>query len=117
VLGEKTRLQAPQFAGLEIDLIMVKGKTVPERVFTLVGKPELSAEPAFQELDAAQTRVLECYRAGRFGEAIQAIAEAEDAAGRLEWSTGYFAMMRERCQHLIEEPPEAWNGVFVAKEK
>ncbi len=117
VLGEKTRQKAPQFAGLEIDLIMVKGKTVPERVFTLVGRPDLSAMPAFKDLEAAQARVLERYRAGRFDEAIQAIAEAEQAAAALEWSTGYFAMMRERCHHLIEEPPENWNGVFVAKEK
>jgi adenylate cyclase len=37
IIGDKTRLQVPDYAALEIDLVMVKGKTEPERVHALVG--------------------------------------------------------------------------------
>jgi adenylate cyclase len=117
VIGEKTRLKAPDFAAVEIDLIMVKGKTTPERVFALIGEPQMAATDDYHALTAAQARMLEAYRAGDFAAAARISAEAEQAAEAIGWHAGYYAMMRGRCAHLIEEPPEEWNGVFVAKEK
>ena len=37
IIGDKTRLQVPDYATLELDLVMVKGKTEPERVHALFG--------------------------------------------------------------------------------
>ena len=37
IIGDKTRLQVPDYAALELDLVMVKGKTEPERVHALLG--------------------------------------------------------------------------------
>ena len=37
VIGEDTAKQVPALATLELDLIMVKGKTEPERMFSLLG--------------------------------------------------------------------------------
>jgi adenylate cyclase len=117
VIGEKTRQKAEDFAAVEIDLIMVKGKTTPERVFALIGDPQMAGADGYRALITAQARMLDAYRAGDFAGAAKLSADAEQAAEAIGWRAGYYAMMRGRCAHLIEEPPEDWNGVFVAKEK
>ena len=50
VVGENTHQKAPAFTYLELDLIRVKGKTKPVRIFALLGEEGLRKEEAFQEL-------------------------------------------------------------------
>ena len=45
IIGDKTRLQVPDYAALELDLIMVKGKTEPERVHALIGDFAVAQTP------------------------------------------------------------------------
>jgi adenylate cyclase len=57
------------------------------------------------------------YRAAAFAEALDAIGECEKAAEAAGWQQGYYQMMRERVDSLIDDSPVDWNGVYVAKEK
>jgi len=43
VIGEDTRAAVPGLAALELDLVQVKGKTRPQRVFALAGGEDLAA--------------------------------------------------------------------------
>ncbi len=117
IIGDNTCRQVPNFATLEIDLVMVKGKTEPERIHALVGGEDVRQSPAFQALGDRQAAFLELYRAGRFAEALKAIDECVAAAEAADWQQGYYAMMRARVDGLIDDAPPDWNGVYVAKEK
>ena len=117
IIGDKTRLQVPDYAALEIDLVMVKGKTEPERVHALVGGLAVAQTPAYQELVQLQAAFLAQYRTGGFVEALDLIAGCEAAAAAVGWRQGYYDMMRLRVDGLIDDSPHDWTGVYVAKEK
>ena len=117
VIGEDTAKQVSDLATLELDLIMVKGKTEPERMFGLLGDATMAQTPAYRELAERQAEFLALYRAGKFTEALALIDGLNGMAASLGWKQGYYDMMRARMQDLIDEPPPDWNGVYVAKEK
>jgi adenylate cyclase len=117
IIGDKTRLQVPDYAALELDLIMVKGKTEPERIHALIGGLAVAQTPAYHELVRAQAAFLEQYRTGGFVEALELIGACEAAAAALDWKQGYYDMILARVDGLIDDSPPDWTGVYVAKEK
>jgi adenylate cyclase len=117
IVGENTWRQASDFAMIELDLVMVKGKTEPERIYGLVGDATVAARPEFQTLVDRQEAFLVLYRTGAFAESLEVIAECAEAAQALGWRQGYYEMMRERVDGLIDDSPLDWNGVYVATEK
>ena len=117
VIGDGTAKQVPSLATLELDLIMVKGKTEPERMFGLLGDATVAQSATYRELTERQGEFLALYRAGKFAEALALIDGLNGMAANLGWKQGYYEMMRTRIQELIHEPPADWNGVYVAKEK
>ena len=56
IIGDKTRLQVPDYAALELDLIMVKGKTEPERVHALLGGVADGADAGLSRAGASSRR-------------------------------------------------------------
>jgi adenylate cyclase len=117
IIGDKTRQQAPDHATLELDMIMLKGKTEPERCHALLGDVAMVRLPAYQELVRLQAEFLAQYRSGGFAEALDMIPACEAAADALGWNQGYYEIMRARVDGLIDDSPPDWNGVYVAKEK
>jgi len=117
VIGENTRQHAPDFAAVELDLIMVKGKTEPARMYSLVGDTAMAKSDNYIDLIKQQDAFLDAYRAGRFKEAGCMIDACVSAANSLGWRQGYYDMMRKRVSELIEDPPANWIGVHVAKTK
>jgi adenylate cyclase len=117
IIGSKTREQVTGYATIELDLITVKGKTEPERMFALVGDPALAQTPVFCDLMEMQAAFLTLYRKGSFIKALSMIDSLESAAKAVDWQQGYYAMMRKRIDELIKESPTDWNGVYIAKEK
>ena len=117
IIGHKTRAQVPDYAALELDLIMVKGKTEPERVHTLLGGIEMAQKPEYHELVRRQAAFLAQYRTAGFAEALELIGPCEEAAAAIGWKQGYYEMMRQRVDGLIDDSPRDWAGVYVAKEK
>lgn len=117
IIGNTTREQVPDFATIEIDLVMVKGKTEPERVYALLGDAAMATSSAFQTLLERQAALLAQYRIGGFAEALAMIDTCQQAAEQAGWQQGYYEMMRARIDHLIDDSPVDWTGVYVAKDK
>jgi len=117
IVGEMTKAQVPHYAALELDLLMVKGKTEAQRAFALIGDPAVAQMPAFQALVERQAVFLGHYRAGGFAEALDMIEECKSAAAAVGWRQEYYELMRARIDGLLDESPIGWTGVYVAKEK
>jgi adenylate cyclase len=117
IVGDKTRQKVLDYATLELDLVMVKGKTEPERVHALLGDAALAQSPAYQALVHQQAAFIVEYRAGAFAAALALIESCQAAADAAGWRQGYYDMMRARLDDLIKDPPAEWQGVYVAKEK
>ena len=102
------------FTFRELDLLIVKGKTKPIKVFELVGRKN-NGVPA-NKISAVEIYLkgLELYRQKKFSEAIERFNEAltvdpSDAPSQLY-------IERSRL-YLATPPPEEWDGVFVLKTK
>jgi adenylate cyclase len=117
IVGENTCRQIPEFATLELDMVMVKGKTEPERIHALIGDKALVEKDSYKTLVDRQSAFLVLYRTGAFAEALGVIPECVAAAEATGWRQGYYDMMRGRVDSLIDDSPTDWNGVYVAKEK
>jgi adenylate cyclase len=120
ILGETTaRAVEGEFALLELDLLRVKGKTAPERVYALLGDGEMRARAEFDALVAANGAMRAAYGAQDWAGARRAL-DAVEAAGLplgLDLS-GYGACYRARIAQLAEAPPPPdWDGVHIATEK
>jgi len=117
IIGDNTVGQVTDFATLELDLVMVKGKTEPERMFALIGDAAMAQSAAYRDLVERQAEFLRLYRSGAFAEALELIDGLNGAAAATGWKQGYYDMMRERIDGLIDDSPADWNGIYVAKEK
>jgi adenylate cyclase len=91
------------------DLVAVKGKTLPVEVFAVLGPKTDPAPSGLAEFEQA----VETYRKGDFEEALELLRMAS-AAGLNDALTMTYI---ERCEHLIEAPPETWDGVFKMTKK
>jgi adenylate cyclase len=120
LLGEETaRAVSGEFAVLELDLLRVKGKTEPERVFGLIGGAEMRGRAAFGEIDTANTEMRAAYLAQDWAGLRGALARVEAAAGALGVNlSDYAALYRARADAFEADPPGPdWDGVFTATAK
>ena len=116
LIGEETRSLAPEFAALEVDLIRVKGKTAPARVYTLLGGPARAQSDGFHALEAMQSGFLVAYRSGEWDAAERALGQVR-AAGGGELAS-LCAVYAERIAAFRKDPPPpGWDGVYVAETK
>lgn len=102
------------FRTRELDLLRVKGKGQPVRVFEVMG---LSAEPldenARKMLDAYNNG-MKAYKAREWAAALRFFEEAARVAPADEPSSLYAG----RCREFLKEPPaHDWDGVCTLKEK
>jgi adenylate cyclase len=118
VIGEQTaRLVENAFTLLELDFIRVKGKSEPERIFTILGTAELSEQPQYREIREATREILDRYRRREWdaaGRTLEQFAEAFSALGLSD--------LRSLYQRRVEEfssrpPPEDWDGAYAAQTK
>ncbi|MFQ5955730.1 MAG: adenylate/guanylate cyclase domain-containing protein, partial [Kiloniellales bacterium] len=117
VIGEATRQQAGDMAALEIDLIRVKGKAVPARIFALLGDEELAASPRFAALSQAHEAMLTAYRAQDWRSAREALEASREYSDGLEIG-GLLNMYEERIDSYEADPPgQDWDGVYLATTK
>lgn len=117
VIGDETRLRAPDYAALELDLIKVKGKTEAVRIWTLLGRPQMATQPWFLELETAHKAMLESYRRQQWAEARAGLAKCMELRRDL-YVDGFYELMEERLDAFENNPPGAdWDGVFTATSK
>ncbi len=117
LLSTATVRAAQGFAFLEIDLLAVKGRNEPERVFTLIGDEAAAVGGQFKALKARHDEMLAAYRAQKFDMAAGLVGEClATEAGRPLSAT--YAFYRERIAGLKSNPPGPnWAGVWVATGK
>jgi adenylate cyclase len=117
VIGETTYDGVKDMAVLELDLIQVKGKTVPVRIFTLVGDEAVAATPEYKTLREQNDRMLASYRAQNWDDARAALGECIKIAPRY-LIEGLYEVYAERISGMQDDPPGAdWDGVYIAKTK
>lgn len=91
---------------IELDLLAVKGKTEPVKIYTVLEKKDAAAEKA-------HNMFIELYRSGEWVRARgMALAAKQLWNGQLE---AYYEMMFDRMKG--QEPPKGWDGVYRATSK
>jgi adenylate cyclase len=97
----------------ELDLIRVKGKTQPIRIYELVDR-RFKAKPLIHEKVGVFAEGLALYRAQKWDEAIGRFQKCLE----LDTEDGPGGIFLERCQQLKLHPPAPdWDGVYVMKTK
>ncbi|WP_148260458.1 adenylate/guanylate cyclase domain-containing protein [Micavibrio aeruginosavorus] len=116
LVSERTKKAAGPLAFVELDLLRVKGKTEPVRIFTLVGDEAYAKTPDFMTWMTAHQSMLDLYRAADFDGAEQALTQARSAShARLD---AYYDMFLARIRTLKNNRPgDGWDGVFEATSK
>ena len=116
IISESTAAGAPMLAALELDLIRVKGKNRPARIYALVGDEGVAANPAFTVLKTCHDALLRAYRARDWSEA-QRLSQACRAVAP-DLMHGYYQHYEERIAEYEAAPrPADWDGVFLALTK
>jgi adenylate cyclase len=118
IIGAATAEKAKsEFAALEIDLITVKGKTEPERVYTVLGGAELAQSEEFRKISELFATVLARYRARDWDGALDVLQSSRHAANNFGLGEIY-NLYSTRIQSFRENaPPDDWNGVFAFETK
>lgn len=116
LIGEETQKMVPEFATLELDLIRVKGKEKPVRIFTVLGDEKFACDSSFKVWQDAQNKLIMLYRTGDFIQAQTALAYAESVS--LAELKNYYILLSERIADAIKNPPQQdWDGVFNVADK
>jgi adenylate cyclase len=111
IISEFTAARISGFVVRELDLVKVKGKDKPIKIFELLREGEPDADLA-RELSEYAT-ALEAYRAMRWD-------EAQAGFERLHGQTGgyLYRAYGERCAAFKASPPETpWDGVYTFSTK
>jgi adenylate cyclase len=114
IVGSNTALAAKdRFAILELDFIMVKGKTEPEVIYAIAGREDTARSGRFQRLRNLTIEMLACYRSRDWDGALAAIERGRrtDEAHSLEL---LYNLYETRIGGFRKDPPpEDWNGAFA----
>ena len=111
VLGEKTVKGLRGENLLELDMIAVKGKTEPIRIFTNID----SGDASFEKLELMQAKMLNAYRNRQWDLALELLMQISASSPALKEYTELFIMKINEFK--ITPPTELWNGVTFAKTK
>ena len=111
LISESTRREAGDALCVrELDLVRVKGRAEPVRIYELLAKAG-ELPPEWEPLLRAYARGLDLYRRRQWQEAAQSFQQALTHRPQDRPST----VLLERCRgFLAEPPPEDWDGVFAA---
>jgi adenylate cyclase len=113
IVGSKTALAVKdEFAILELDFIMVKGKKEPEVIYAIAGREDVAQSERFQRLRNLTIEMLACYRNRDWDGALATIERGRktDEAHSLEY---LYNLYEARIQDYRDNPPPAdWNGAY-----
>ena len=117
IIGSETvRSEAPDFAWLEIDSVLVKGKTRPVGLYALAGDSTLARSDEFAELSRLHAAMLAAYRNRDFADAI---SMAKEAAARAPAAVrGLYSYNLRRFGQLAASAQDPdWRPVIALDEK
>ena len=115
VLGEETARRAQGFALLELDLVRVKGRDTPLRVYTVLGDGRVTITHHFDMLSKHHEAMLAAYRSRNWAAAREALLACRPIETSL---VGLYDRYESRiARYERTPPPENWDGVFTAATK
>jgi adenylate cyclase len=120
IVGASTcKLIETDFAVIELDLIRVKGKQVPEHIYALIGDKGVKDSGPFSNLKAANEAMIDSYRNQQWAEASKAAQDVRAAGVDLSVDLDFYAGLYEERVRAFQRnaPPKDWDGVFVATSK
>jgi adenylate cyclase len=116
VASDATRAEAPDYAWLEIDRVLLKNKTRPVGIHALAGDETYAASASFHALAQKHESMLEAYRRQDFDAAADLAADTAQAAP--EEVRGLYRYYRERFALLGRSViADDWRPVIVLEEK
>jgi adenylate cyclase len=119
LIGSKTmQAVAEEFAVLQVESILVKGKADPEVIYTIAGRRrDLSDGRDFEVLSELWQQMLACYRSRDWAGATEMLDRCRPLTrgfGLDELANVYGERIH---QFKLNPPPHDWDGVFVAQTK
>ena len=113
ILGQSSVVGISSNRVIELDLISVKGKQEPERIYTVLAEDiEIEDEKVFFDEHA---KFVKMYRKQDWASAREHIEKYVKIVPSFNL---YFKLISNRIEEYIENPPPSnWEGVFVAKTK
>jgi adenylate cyclase len=115
VVGEATALRQKALAVMELDLIRVKGRARPSRIYTLVDALRAGREQTDRLMPLHQS-MLAALRSKEFDNAEALIGECR-ALGIASLESYYRTCLARIGQYREEPPPEDWDGAYTAETK
>lgn len=104
IIGERTaQAVRSQFAVLELDHLQIRGKQEPERIFALLGRAGMAADPGFLALEARNDAMLAAYRHREWSQALETILLCREAGKDLGLDDYYDFYIRQ-IRHQIDSP-------------
>lgn len=114
MISESVRKGVPELAAIEIDLLTVKGRREPERVYALLGDAEMAQSQSFLQFKETHDKMLAAYRAQSWNEAAALISQCIAHSEMI----GLYTLYNQRIVDFKEiPPPPNWSGVWAAKDK
>jgi adenylate cyclase len=118
IMGQNTVASAPGFASLEIDLIRVKGKTKPVKIFALLGDAGLESQPLFTEVRGHFEKMTAFYRGQRWEEAERALENCRRITlPGIDLGVLYELYVSRILSYKINPPASHWDGITTAASK
>jgi len=102
---------------IELDRVTVKGKSEPETVYTVCGRPEILSSDAFKQLEAAVGTMLQRYRAQDWDAAEKATAVLRKCDGVIDTQELADLYLERIAIFRANPPPPDWDGVFALTTK
>ncbi|HEY6093862.1 MAG TPA: adenylate/guanylate cyclase domain-containing protein [Gallionellaceae bacterium] len=113
IVGENTREAVPDLVYRELDLVRVKGKDQPIKIYEPLGAQEQVEEVVLDELKLFQ-QALRAYRKQEWDKAELDLYNLQ----RMSPHTMLYGVYAERVAYFRSHPPgENWDGVFVFQTK
>jgi adenylate cyclase len=118
LIGSKTaEAVSDRFAVLQVDAILVKGKSDPEVIYTIIGRSDVGETAEFRSLQDLWTGLLNCYRGQDWSGANELIERCRSLGGKFGLND-LVKLYEERISHYqVNPPPPDWDGIFVAQTK
>ena len=115
MISETTALAlGSAFIVRKLDLLRVKGKTRPVRVYELIGRADTALSGEGRELLKRYNAGMQLYGERKFADALAEF----NAALEIYPDDGPSKLYRQRCEVLRDFPPASdWDGVFEMKGK